>query len=302
MPIERYKSIEVSPTSAQMRGRVCLVTGANSGVGKETALGLARLGAHVVMVCRSRARGESAQLEIQARSGNSTVDLLLADLSSQQEILSLAGAVRQHYEHVDVLVNNAGAFYHTRRETVEGIEQTLAVNYLAPFLLTNLLLDVLATSTTTGPARVVNVSSAAHTSGRLHGDMQSRKSYRPRRAYTQAKLAVVLFTYALSRRVASNVITANCLHPGFVATNFAQDDLPAHMRLAYKLVYTLFGTPPEEGAKTSLYLASSPDVEGVTGHYFVACKPRLSAPSTYDAALQDRLWRASARLVRVSMP
>ncbi|MDQ3928717.1 MAG: SDR family oxidoreductase [Chloroflexota bacterium] len=289
----------MSTTIAPLQGKVCLVTGANSGVGKETALGLARLGAHVAMVCRNRERGEAAQLEIQARSGNRAVDLLLADLSSQQEVLSLASAIRQQYDRLDVLVNNAGAFYHTRRETVDGIEQTLALNYLAPFLLTNLLLDVLAGS---APARIVNVSSAAHSGGRLRGDLQSRKHYRPRRAYTQAKLAVILFTYTLARRLASNVITSNCLHPGFVATSFAQDGLPAHMRLAYKLVYTLFGTPPEKGARTSLYLESSPDVEGVTGRYFVDCKPTLSAPSTYDAALQDRLWRASARLIRVPMP
>lgn len=284
---------------ARMQNKVCLVTGANSGVGKETALGLARLGAHVVMVCRSKERGEDAQAELRARSGNGAIDLLLADLSSQQEVLALADAVRLRYNRLDVLVNNAGAFFPRRRETVDGIEQTLAVNYLAPFLLTNLLLDVLVVS---APARIVNVTSAAHSEARLRGDLQSRKHYRPRRAYTQAKLAVVLFTYRLARRLPSNVVTANCLHPGFVATNFAQDDLPPHLRLAYKLVYTLFGISPEKGARTSLYLASSPDVEGVTGRYYVGCKPALSARPTYDASLQDRLWRASARLVRVPMP
>jgi NAD(P)-dependent dehydrogenase (short-subunit alcohol dehydrogenase family) len=275
-----------------------MVTGANSGIGKATALGLARMGATVVMVCRDRARGEAAQSEVKAQSGNDAVDLLLADLSSQQSIRQLVEDFKQRYSQLHVLINNAGVFMLTRRETVDGLEKTFAVNQLAPFLLSNLLLDVLKAS---APARIVNVSSGAHEAGYIKlDDLQSKKSYRSMRAYGQSKLALVLFTYELARRLAGTGVTANCLHPGFVATNIAQRDLPAVARIAAKLVF-LRGISPEEGAKTSLYLASSPEVEGVTGQYFVKCKPRRSTPISYDESLQRQLWEECAKLVKLTV-
>jgi len=280
-----------------MQGKICMVTGANSGIGKATALELAQMGATVVMVCRDRARGEEARREITTKSRKNAVDLLQADLSSQQSIRQLVENFQHHYTHLHVLINNAGAaFPGRRRETVDGLEITFAVNYLAPFLLTNLLLDVLKAS---APARIVNVSSAAHKSGSIQlDDLQAEKLYRPMRTYPQAKLAVVLFTYELARRLQGTGVTANCLHPGFVATNFAQSDGGPAVRLLVKLIGS-FGTSPQEGAKTSIYLASSPEVEGVTGQYFVKSIPRRSAAISYDESLQRQLWEQSAKLVNV---
>jgi NAD(P)-dependent dehydrogenase (short-subunit alcohol dehydrogenase family) len=283
--------------NSSMQGKVCMVTGANSGIGKATVLALAQMGAIVVMVCRDRARGEQARSEITTNSGNTAVDLLLADLSSQQSIRQLVETFQHHYTHLHVLINNAGAaFPGRRRETVDGVEMTFAVNYLAPFLLTNLLLDVLTAST---PARIINVSSAAHQSGSMQmDDLQAEKRYRPMRTYPQAKLAVVLFTYELARRLQGMGVTVNCLHPGFVATHFAQSDGGPAVRLLVKVLGS-FGASPQEGANTSIYLASSAEVEGVTGKYFVKCIPRRSAAISYDESLQRHLWEQSAQLVNV---
>src|SRR5256884_3769136 len=251
--------------NSSMQGKICMVTGANSGIGKATALALAQMGATVVMVCRDRARGEEARSEITSKSRKNAVDLLLADLSSQKSIRQLVENFQHHYTHLHVLINNAGAaFPGRRRETVDGLEMTFAVNYLAPFLLTHLLLDVLKAS---APARIVNVSSVTQASGYIQmDDLQAEKHYRS--AYGQSKLAEVLFTYELARRLQETGVTANCLHPGFVATNFGQIGTAPVIRTAVKFI-SLFGMSPEEGAKTSIYLASSPDVEGVTGTYFV---------------------------------
>jgi len=276
-----------------MQGKICMITGANSGIGKATALGLAQMGATVVLVSRDRARGEEAQKEIKAKSGNDAIDLLLADLSSQQSIRQLVEDFKQRYTRLHVLINNAGVFALTWRETVDGLEMSFAVNVLAPFLLTNLLLDVIKAS---APARIVNVSSNQQEANHLKlDDLQLEKSYRPMRAYAQSKLAVVLFTYELARRLEGTGVTANCLHPGFVATNIAQRDLVLPARLATKLIFR-FGTSPEKGAKTSLYLATSLDVEGVTGKYFEKSVPRKSTPLSYDESLQQQLWKVCAQL------
>ncbi len=274
-----------------------MVTGANSGIGKATALALAQMGATVVMVCRDRARGEEAQNEIRTKSKNNAIDLLLADLSSQQSIRQLAENFQHHYTHLHVLINNAGAsFIGQRRETVDGMEMTFAVNYLAPFLLTNVLLDVLKAS---APARIVNVSSDAQASGYIQiDDLQAEKLYKPMRTYPQSKLAVVLFTYELARRLQGTGVTVNCLHPGFVATHFGQRDVGPAFRFLVKAIGS-FGTSPEMGAKTSIYLASSPEVESVTGTYFVKSIPRRSASISYDESLQRQLWEKSAKLVNV---
>ncbi len=280
-----------------MQGTICLVTGATSGIGKETALGLAQMGATVVMVARDRERGEAARGEIRARSGNQHVDLLLADLSSQQSVRQLAEQFRQNYPALHVLINNAGVFSLRRRTTVDGLELMFAVNYLAPFLLTNLLLDMLKASAS---SRIVNVSSAAHEAGYMNmDDLQSEKSYRFMRPYGQSKLALLLFTYELARRLEGTGVTVNALHPGFVSTNIGQTGLRGIARSVAKSVTSLAGISPEEGAKTSIYLASSPDVAGISGKYFAKSIPRRSAPISYDEALARRLWDESAKLVHL---
>jgi NAD(P)-dependent dehydrogenase (short-subunit alcohol dehydrogenase family) len=283
--------------NTSMQGKVCIVTGANSGIGKSTALGLAQMGATVVMVCRDQVKGEEAQYEIKEKSGNDAIDLMLAKLSSQASIHQLAENIQQHYPRLHVLINNAGGASLSRRETVDGLETTFAVNYLAPFLLTNLLLDKLKASE---PARIVNVSSDSHQSGYIKmDDLQSEKGYRIMRSYGQSKLALVLFTYELARRLQGTGVTANCLHPGFVATNIGQNGVGKVGRGIAKLILSSLGISPEEGAKTSIYLASSPEIEGVTGKYFVKNIPVRSAPISYDETLQRQLWDQSAKLVNL---
>ena len=273
-----------------------MVTGANSGIGKATARALAQMGATVVMVCRDRARGEAARREIITTSKNTAVDLLQADLSSQQSIRQLVEHFQQRYTHLHVLINNAGAAFPRRQESVDGVEMTLAVNYLAPFLLTHLLLDVLKAS---APARIVNISSNSHEAGYIKlENLQSKNPYGSMKVYGQAKLALVLFTYELARRLEGTGVTVNCLHPGFVATHFGQSDIGPAFRLLVKVIGS-FGTSPEKGAKTSIYLASSPKVEGVTSHYFVKSIPKRSAAISYDESLQRQLWKQSAKLVNV---
>ena len=273
------------------------MTGANSGIGKATTLGLAQMGATVVMVCRDQTKGEEAQYEIKTKSGNDAVHLMLADLSSQASIRQLAENFQQHYKQLHVLINNAGVVNLTRRETVDGLEMMFAVNYLAPFLLTNLLLDELKAS---APARIVNVSSESHQSGYIKmNDLQSEKSYRFLRTYGQSKLALALFTYELARKLQGTGVTANCLHPGFVATNIAQNGVGSAGRRVIKLIFSSLGISPEEGAKTSIYLASSPELDGVTGKYFVKSIPVRSAPISYDESLQRQLWEESVKLVNL---
>src|SRR2546428_6497944 len=281
--------------NSSMQGKICMVTGANSGIGKATALELAQMGATVVMVCRDRARGEEAKSEITMKSRNNAVDLLLADLSSQQSIRQLVGNFQHHYTHLHVLINNAGATFPGRRETVDGLEMTLAVNYLAPFLLTNLLLDVLKNS---APARIINVDSDNHRFVRLDmQDLQLKRRYGFLRAYGRSKLALLLFTYELARQLQGTGITVNALEPGPTSTTFGRKGAGPVARLLLKLVSSLFSSP-EKGAQTSIYLASSPEVETITGKYFVKSIPRRSSARSYDESLQCQLWEESAKLVQ----
>lgn len=288
----------VIPTlNTSMQGKICLVTGATSGIGKATALGLAQMGASVVIVSRDREKGEAVQREIKTESRNDAVDLLLADLSSQESIRQLVDNFLERYTKLHVLINNAGTVSLRRRETVDGLETTFAVNQLAPFLLTNLLLDVIKAS---APSRIINVSSNSHEAGYIKmDDLQSEKHYRFMRAYGQSKLALVLFTYELARRLQGTGVTANCLHPGFVATNIGQDGSGPVGRALVNLIFSSLGISPEEGAKTTIFLATSPEVEGVTGKYFVKSIPKRSVPVTYDETLQRQLWEESARLVKL---
>lgn len=275
-----------------MQGKVCMVTGASAGMGKEAALELARMGATVVIVCRNKERGQIAQAEIQARSNNQKVDLILADLASQSSIREAAQQFKDKYQQLHVLVNNAGATFGKRRLNEDGLEMTFAVNHLAYFLLTNLLLDVIKTS---APARIINVSSDAHAWGYLNfDDLQNERGYGGLKVYGQSKLANVLFTYELARRLQGSGVTVNCLHPGAVASNFGQQDAGL-LGVGLKIVRP-FLISPERGARTAVYLATSPEVEGVTGKYFVNCKEHKSARASYDEITQKRLWEVSEQL------
>src|ERR671920_1335888 len=259
------ESPETEKHSGGMGEKVCLITGATSGIGKATALGLANMGASVVMVGRDRGRGEAALAEIKEGSGNASVDLMLADLSSQEQVRRLADEFKETYTRLDVLINNAGGFHSKRITTADGLETTFAVNHLAYFLLTNLLLDVLEAS---APSRIVNVSSGDHSNGTIDfDDLQGEKGYRGAKAYSQSKLAAVLFTYELARRLEGTGVSANCLHPGVVGTNLGSG-VSGVFGFMVRAMTPLMKSP-EKGAETSIYLVSSPKVEGLSGRYFV---------------------------------
>lgn len=277
-----------------MQGKTVMVTGANAGIGKITAQELARMGAHVVMVARSRERGETALAEIKTATGSSQIDLLLADLSSQESIRQLANDFKARYNKLDVLVNNAGAIFLQRQESVDGLEMTFALNHLGYFLLTNQLLDVIKAST---PARIVNVSSQAHYRAKLNfDDLQNKTSYHGYQAYSQSKLANLLFTYELARRLAESGVTVNALHPGFVASNFAKNNGLA-ARLAMNLFKLLrISRTTEEGAETPIYLASSPEAAGVTGKYFSDKRAIRSSKVSYNETDARQLWQTSEQL------
>ena len=277
-----------------MDGKNVLVTGGTGGIGRATAVGLAALGARVGITGRDPARTGAAAAEIRKESGNPAVDAFAADMSSQAEVRRLAREVLEAYPRLDVLVNNVGGTWAHRHVTADGLEHTFAVNHLAPFLLTGLLLNRLKAS---APARVVTVSSGAQASGRINfDDLQGERSYSGMRAYPQSKLANVMFTYELARRLAGTGVTANVLHPGLVRTNFSAEDQSPIFGVVIGLFRPFFKTPAQ-GAATSIYLASSPEVEGVTGEYFINCKPKRSKDSSYDEAAAARLWQASAELV-----
>ena len=276
-----------------MAGKTVLITGGTGGIGKATAIGLATLGARVAITGRDRDRAQSAAADIQRESGNPEVEAYAADLSSQAEVRRLAAAVLDAYPRLDVLVNNVGGFWAHRHVTADGLEYTFAVNHLASFLLTDLLLDRLTRS---APARIVTVSSNAQAMGRIHfDDLQGEKNYSGSRAYNQSKLAVVMFTYELSRRLHTTTVTANALHPGVVHTAFSSEDPSALARTARPLMR--FMKTPAQGAATSIHLASSPDVQGITGRYFANSKPKASNKSSYDTEAANRLWQVSADLV-----
>ena len=277
-----------------MAGKTVLVTGGTGGIGKATAAGLAAVGARVGIVGRDLSRTRAAAAEIAATSGNPAVDPFGADMSAQAEVRRLAREVLDGYPRLDVLVNNVGGFWSTRRVTADGLEHTFAVNHLAGFLLTELLLDRLKAS---APARIVTVSSGAQANGRIHfDDLQGERGYSGQRAYNQSKLANVMFTYELARRLEGSGVTATVLHPGVVRTGFAAEDPSPLWKILLPLIRPLLKTP-EKGAATSIYLASSPEVGGVTGTYFVNSKPKTSSKSSYDQAAAARLWRISVDLV-----
>jgi NAD(P)-dependent dehydrogenase (short-subunit alcohol dehydrogenase family) len=286
---------QMAQPNGGMGGRTCLITGASSGIGRTTALRLARLGAKLVLVCRDRARGEETIAAIQRTSGNRDATLLLADLSSQQSIRQMASEFLAAGEPLHVLINNAGVVNTQRRLTVDGIETVFAVNHLAYFLVTHLLLDRLRAS---APARIVNVASHAHRYGTMDfDDLGGQRAYKAMRIYGRSKLANILFTYELARRLSGTGITVNCLHPGAVATGLGKNN-GSGARIFIAMLRPFFRTP-EAGAATSIYLASSPEVEGLSGKYFTDGKEARSSKESYDQAIARRLWELSARMTRV---
>jgi retinol dehydrogenase-14 len=279
-----------------LAGRTVLVTGATSGIGRATALGLATMGAHVAITGRDLGRTENAAREISA-AGGLNVDVFVADLSSQAQVRRLAGEVLEGLPRIDVLVNNVGGYWSTRHVTEDGLEHTFALNHLAPFLLTNLLLERLERS---APARVVTVASNAQATGRIDfDDLQGERSYSGGRAYSQSKLANVLFTYHLASRLRESAVTANALHPGVVRTSFGAEDPARIQRLLIPFLRPVLKSPAQ-GAATSIHLASAPELKQVSGRYFANRRPTRSSTRSYDQAVAARLWEASADLVSLT--
>jgi retinol dehydrogenase 14 len=269
--------------------RVWVVTGANSGIGKATALALARLGGTVVMACRDAKRGEAVQQEIVRESQNPKVTLMIVDLASQASIQSFADEFNQDYRRLDALVNNAGIFTWTRSLSPDGLELTFAVNYLAGFLLSHLLLDKLIASS---PARIVNVTSTAGERAKIDfDDLQGERAYRGYRAYGQSKLAQLLFTAEFARRLGETGVTVNACHPGVIKTNLGAEDAPAIFRFA-----RMFFKTPEKGAETPMFLAASPTVASLTGQYFAKRAVRAMPPKARDPYTAARLYDESLKL------
>lgn len=280
-----------------LTGRNIVVTGGTGGIGNATAAGLAALGARVAIVGRDRARAEAAAEELRRRSSNVEIDVFEADLSSQAQVRGLAADLREHYPRLDLLVNNVGGFWAHRHVTEDGLELTFALNHLAPFLLTNLLIDRMIAQ---GAARIVNVTSSAESLGRIDfDDLQGAERYSGQRAYNQSKLANVLFTYELARRLNGTGVTANVVHPGVTRTAFGAED---QMRLfaATGGIARPFMRSPERGADTVVWAASSPELDGVIGGYFHDRRPKRSSPRSHDEATAQRLWRVSEELTGVS--
>ncbi len=274
-------------------GKTVLVTGATAGIGEATARGLAQQGATVIIVGRNLEKCTTSVNHLKQQTGNSNIDYLLADLASQKEIYRLVEEFKRRYSRLDVLINNAGINLLQRQLSPDGVELVFATNHLSYFLLTLLLLDVLKAS---APARIVNLSSFVHHQASLDFDKLQTGGFN---AYPQSKLANLLFTYELARRLESTNVTVNALNPGLVRSNFGLNN-PGPAGLLKRLMNTLIGVSPEEGAKTSLYLATAPEVEGVTGKYFEKCKPIESSPISYDKDAAQHLWQISAELTGLS--
>jgi len=280
-----------------MAGKVVLITGGTGGIGKATAIGLAAIGARVGITGRDLARAEQAAADIRSASENPAVDAFAADMTSQAEVRRLAATVLDAYPRLHVLVNNVGGFWAHQHPTVDGLEGTFALNHLAPFLLTNLLLDRLKAS---APARVVTVSSGAQSMGRIDfDDLQGALNYSGQRAYNQSKLANIMFTNELARRLDGAGVTATSVHPGVVRTNFGAEDQAWFFTIISRVVRPLLKTPAQ-GAQTPIYLASSPAVAGVSGQFFANRKPKTANKVAYDTAMTARLWQVSADLVGMS--
>ena len=275
--------------------KIMIVTGSTGGIGLTTACELAATGARVVLVGRSEARLADAVALITQQTPDAQLDTIQADLSSQAEVCAVADTIKQRYDHIDVLINNAGAYYTTHQLSVDGIEMTWALNHMAPFLLTTQLLDLLRAS---APARIITVASAAHQGATIDfDDLEGKKRFSGWKAYGQSKLANIMFTYELANRLLESDVTANCLHPGFVATGFAQNNAGWFAKF-FAVMQRYMAITPEQGAETSIFLARSDRVVTTTGRYFDKCKPVPSSKVSYDVTTQRRLWQLSQNMVK----
>jgi len=272
-----------------------IVTGATGGIGLITARELAATGAKVVLVGRSESRLNDAVALITQQTPDAQLDTIQADLSSQAEVLTVANTIKQRYDHIDVLINNAGAYYTTHQLSVDGIEMTWALNHMAPFLLTTSLLDILRAS---APARIITVASAAHQGATIDfDDLEGKKRFNGWKAYGQSKLANIMFTYELANRLLDSDVTANCLHPGFVATGFAQNN-GGWFAKVFAVMQRYIAITPEQGAETTVFLARNDSVATTTAKYFDKCKPVASSKVSYDVTTQRRLWQLSQDMVK----
>ncbi|UCF12962.1 MAG: SDR family oxidoreductase [Thermoplasmatales archaeon] len=274
-----------------MKNKIVLITGATSGLGKETAMGLAKLGATIVFTSRDRLKGEKTRTELIAASGNENIDMLHCDLASFESIRSCCKEFRSKYDSLHVLINNAAIWDFKRRESKDGIENIFATNFLAPFLMTHLLLDVLKKSS---PSRIINVTSGMHY-GTIHfDDIEYKQNFSGSKAYRQSKLGLILFTRLLAKKLEGTGVTVNTVHPGMNKTNLGRD-AGGFSRMIFKLM----GKDPKIGAETSIYLASSPDVENITGEYFAKKSIKRSSKESYDMDLAQRLWGVGKKYVKI---
>lgn len=273
-----------------MENKICLITGGNSGIGKATALEIAKKGATVVILCRSKAKGNEAMKDIIAQSGNNKVHLLVADLSSQRMVRQAADEFKQKFDKLDVLINNAAVFLPTRSETEDGIETTFATNYLSHFLLTHLLLDSLEAS---GEGRIINVASKHNGIKMNFDDLMVKNNYKFYKAVGPTKLGLILFTKELAKKLEGKPVTVNSLHPGIIRTNIMHQ-LPWILRIIFKML----SANPEKGAKTPVYLATSPKVKGVSGEFFNNCKPEKKTEEANDPKAAKQLWDISMSLLK----
>jgi NAD(P)-dependent dehydrogenase (short-subunit alcohol dehydrogenase family) len=277
-----------------MKDKVCIVTGSNSGIGKETALALAEMGATVVMVVRNREFGEAARSEIITETGSNTIDLMICDLSSMNTIRDFATAFKSKYDRLDVLINNAGAVISDRQITDDGFERTLAVNYLAPFLLTHELLSLLKDS---APSRVVNLSSGLAKRANVNlDDLQSESRYKSMKVYGSTKLRVIMYTYEMARRLEDTNVSVNVVLPGFVATNLGRSSGSRSSRIMFGMMKP-FQLSPKEGAETSVYVATTPEIEGLTGKCFEKKQEIETSEVSYNVDLQKQLWEITVDLL-----
>jgi len=273
-----------------LKDKIVLITGATSGIGKETALGLAKLGATIVFTTRDNLKGEKIKKELTAKTNNKNIHMLKCDLASFESIRNCCEEFKSKYDKLHVLINNAGAWDFKRRESKDGIENIFATNYLAPFLLTNLLLDILKKSI---PSRIINVTSGLHF-GTIHfDDIEFKQNFSGTKAYRQSKLGLILFTRLLAKKLEGTGVTVNCVHPGINKT-----DLGRNAGGFFQTIFKLIGKDPEIGAETSIFLAGSPDVENITGEYFAKKKRKRSSKESYDMDLAKKLWDVSEKYLK----
>lgn len=269
-----------------LKGKTAIITGATSGIGKVTALAIAREGAHLVLPVRNMEKGEALKEEIKQETGSTKVELMSCNLASLDSVRSFAKQFLAKYDRLDLLINNAGLWEAKQKESADGIEMNFAVNHLAPFLLTNLLLDLIKKS---APARIINVSSTAHKYAKMNfADIEGKKGWGSMKSYAQSKLANIFFTRKLAHELAGTGVTANCLHPGVVNTRLF-DNMPGFFRR----IFGLFMISPEKGAETSIFLATSPEVEGVSGAYYKKKKMAKTTRHAEDMKAADMLWEVS---------